>query len=72
MLQVHKLARLGQPVPLLAAFPFSISVGETATPLIPPGMDHVCMGKRDYSTCVNEESVGGFLAKSKSDVKKDD
>jgi len=71
-MQITKLARLGQPVPLLAAFPFQISVGEAAEASGPPTVDRVCMAKRDYSTCVEEESIGGFISKSKNDVKKDD
>ena len=70
MLQIEKLVRLGQPVPLLAAFPFQISTNAQAAPPEPMGFVH--NARRDYSTCTSEESVGGFLSKSKNDVKKDD
>ena len=71
MLQVEKLARLGQPVPLLAAFPVRVSVGGATTAMADP-MVHTYNAKRDYSTCVEEESINPFFGKSKNDVKKDD
>lgn len=71
MLQVEKLARLGQPVPLLAAFPFRVSVDSVATALADP-MARTHNAKRDYCTCVEEESIWNLFGKSKNDVKKDD
>ncbi len=72
MLQVQKLARLGQEVPLLAAFPFAVTVDGTEPRGLPPVLARTYNGRRDYSTCVEEESINPFFGRSKNDVKKDD
>jgi hypothetical protein len=66
---IEKLVRLSHPVPLLAAFPFQIQV-EAESVSAPAAQ--IINGKRDYSTCVQEESVCPIFGKSKNDVKKDD
>jgi hypothetical protein len=68
IVHIQKLSRLERPVPLLAAFPFQIRMEGPSAPA--QAASHTCSGKRDYSTCVEEESVGLF--NSKNDVKKDD
>ena len=72
MMQVEKMARTGQAVPLLAAFPFRITVDASAATMMAEPAGYTCSAKRDYSTCVEEESICPFFGKSKNDVKQDD
>jgi hypothetical protein len=71
MVRIEKLARVGQPVPLLAAFPFRIRVDDAPVAASARLAARSYDGRRDYSTCVDEESAGGIFT-SKNDVKKDD
>jgi hypothetical protein len=70
IVHIQKLSRLERPVPLLAAFPFQIRMDGPSPSARARPESRTCSGKRDYSTCVEEESVGLF--NSKNDVKKDD
>jgi len=63
-------------MPLVAALPYKVVLEgpDVENPLAydPETQISVFAGRRDYSTCREDESVGGFFSKSKSDTKKDD
>lgn len=78
-MQVEKLINTtNDTVPLIAALPYLITV-ETDASEPPAAYDaeqqrtihNYEMGKRDYSTCREDDSAGGWLS-TKSDTKKDD
>lgn len=76
-MQVEKLLNNTNDVmPLIAALPYRISLDleapDTAVAYDPTQQQTICtMGKRDYSTCREDDSAGGWLS-TKSDTKKDD
>jgi len=66
----------GGVIPLMAALPYHIMVERSDAE---PGFSYDPMSQqtrfassRGYSTCQYEESVGGFISKSRTDTKKDD
>jgi hypothetical protein len=63
-------------IPLLAALPYRIAVegldSEPAFSYNPISQTTRFASSRGYSTCQYEESVGGFISKSRTDTKKDD
>jgi hypothetical protein len=63
-------------MPLIAALPYRVVLDgpdvESPFTYNPETQISVFASRRDYSTCREDESVGGFFAKSKSDTKKDD
>ena len=85
MMLLEKLSRLGEPVPLLAAFPYRVTIREdnAVTATMPgtarktnaeapmPGTDRVTMA-RDYSTSYYEECINPIFGKSRGDTRKDD
>jgi hypothetical protein len=63
-------------IPLLAVLPYRIAVeGSDSEPSFsydPISQQTRFASSRGYSTCQYEESVGGFISKSRTDTKKDD
>jgi hypothetical protein len=76
-MQVEKLVNTtADVVPLIAALPYRITVeterDESSAVYDPEQQQTIhTMGKRDYSTCREDDSAGGWLS-TKSDTKKDD
>ena len=62
-------------IPLMAALPYSVEIpGDETGPTCvydPETQLTVFAGGRDFSTCREDESAGGFFS-SKTDTKKDD
>jgi hypothetical protein len=63
-------------MPLIAALPYRIVLDgpdvENSVRYNPETQLSVFAGRRDYSTCREDESINPFFGKSKSDTKKDD
>ena len=76
MTAVKQSIKMGGVIPLLAALPYRIAVegsdSETAFSYDPISQQTRFASSRGYSTSSYEESVGGFIGKSRSDTKKDD
>lgn len=66
----------GGVIPLMAALPYHITVessdNEPAFSYDPISQQTRFASSRSGSTCQYEESVGGFISKSRTDTKKDD
>jgi hypothetical protein len=76
-MQVTKLAFASSAaMPLIAALPYRVVLDgpdvENPVTYNPETQISVFAGRRDYSTCREDESVNPFFGKSKSDTKKDD
>jgi hypothetical protein len=76
MTAVKETVSSGGVIPLLAALPFRIAVessdNEPSFSYDPISQQTRFASSRGYSTCQYEESVGGFISKSRTDTKKDD
>jgi hypothetical protein len=63
-------------IPLIAALPFAVAAGECGVEASfnydPRAQLTVFAGRRDFSTCREDESVWGLFKPSRSDTKKDD
>lgn len=63
-------------MPLIAALPYRVVLDgpDVENPVIYDAESQISVfaGRRDFSTCREDESVGGFFSKSRSDTKKDD
>jgi hypothetical protein len=62
-------------VPLMASLPYSVATDMDATTAVleydAPSQQTIFAGKRDFSTCREDDSAGGIFS-TKSDTKKDD
>jgi len=76
MTAVKEAVRSRGVIPLLAALPYRIAVQasdcEGAFSYDPLSQQTQFASSRGGSTCQYEESVGGFISKSRTDTKKDD
>ena len=77
MLATKLSLRSDAPMPLIAALPYALALtGDADTgqgfAYNPHSQLSEFSASRDFSTCREDESVGGFLSKSRSDTKKDD
>jgi len=61
-------------IPLMATLPYAIvdDEPEEAGISYDPCSQLTIYAGRNFSTCREEESIGGFLSKSRSDTQKDD
>jgi hypothetical protein len=62
-------------IPLMAALPYKITgdePDEAMGVIYDPETQLTVYAGRNFSTCREDESVGGILSKSRSDTKKDD
>jgi len=76
-MEVTKLTLTSQAaMPLIAAIPYRVVLDgpdvENPVTYNPETQISVFAGRRDFSTCREDESVNPFFGKSKSDTKKDD
>ena len=76
-MQVTKLVFASSAaMPLIAALPYRVVLDgpdvENPVTYNPETQISVFAGRRDYSTCREDESVNPFFGKSKSDTRKDD
>lgn len=76
-MEVTKLTLTSQAaMPLIAAIPYRVVLDgpdvENPVTYNPATQISVFAGRRDFSTCREDESVNPFFGKSKSDTKKDD
>ena len=76
-MEVTKLTLTSQAaMPLIAALPYRVVLDgpdvENPVTYNPETQISVFAGRRDYSTCREDESICPFFGKSKSDTKKDD
>lgn len=77
MMPTPRIVETDAIIPVMAALPYEIAIsdpepGEDCVSYDPQNQVTLFAGRRDFSTCREDESVGGFLSKSKSDTKKDD
>lgn len=62
-------------IPVMAALPYAISISDPETEPFtynPETQLTQFAGRRDFSTCREDESVNPLFGRSKSDTKKDD
>lgn len=62
-------------IPLMAALPYKITVDELPNDVgvqYDPKTQSTVYAGRNFSTCREDESIGGLVFKSRSDTKKDD
>lgn len=76
MLPVPRIVETDAVIPLMAALPYEIAMGDLGlvgrSDYDPATQVTIFAGRRDYCTCREDESVGGWFEKSRSDTKKDD